>query len=238
MTGKRLFLAGLAAGALGGLLTRWLTTRRRRMPHLDISQRVLAGTRGGVRGAIVAARVQARYDELLARRPHFQQRALRRHLELSILPGLALYETLRTENDDREAVMSEVDRHLAAWVENSAQRRQARFLERLPDPYAILRIANRTVLNTNYPRQGWTVEWLEDSDRCVAFDIHECFYFNVLTAFGAPELTAHFCQGDDLLYGHLPGISWERARTLGRGDDRCDFRFCRAEASTAPAHPA
>ena len=56
---------------------------------------------------------------------------------------------------------------------------------------------------------------------------------NVLTACGAPELTAHLCAIDDLLYGDLPGISWERTKTLGRGDDRCDFRFCRVRADRA-----
>ena len=56
----------------------------------------------------------------------------------------------------------------------------------------------------------------------------------MLTAAGAPELTAHLCAIDDLLYGDLRGISWERTKTLGRGDDRCDFRFCRASAVVAP----
>ena len=37
---------------------------------------------------------------------------------------------------------------------------------------------------------------------------------------------------DDLLFGDLPGIAWERTKTLGRGDDRCDFRFRRVTASS------
>jgi hypothetical protein len=36
---------------------------------------------------------------------------------------------------------------------------------------------------------------------------------------------------DDLLFGDLPGISWERTQTLARGDDRCNFRFCRSNPS-------
>jgi SAM-dependent methyltransferase len=238
MTEKRLFLAGLAAGALGGILVGRLKTRPRWMPHLDTSQRALAETRGEVQGAFLAARIQARYGELMAGRPRFRQAALRRHLESSILPGLALYQALREEIDDQEAVIAEIDRHFSAWVEHSPQRKQVQLLARLPDPYAVLQTANRLVLKTNYPREGWTVEWLEDNDRCVAFDIRECFYLNVLTAYGAPELTAHFCQGDDLLYGNLPGISWQRTETLGRGDDRCNFRFCRADTPAAHARPA
>ena len=232
MTNKRVFLAGLTAGAIGGLLVgRQQATRPRRMPHLDISQRMLAETRNVVQAALLAARVQTRYDELYARRPRFHLPALRQHLETSILPGLALYQVLQEENDDREAVLAETDRIFTAWVEHSDKRKPIQILGYLPDPLAILRIANRLVLKTSFPPEGWRIEWVEDSDRCIAYDISECFYLNVLTAYGAPELTAHYCKGDDLLYGNIPGISWGRTKTLGRGDDRCNFRFCRTNAS-------
>lgn len=231
MADKRAFLAGLVAGAVGGLVVgQSLAGRPCRMPHLVVSQRVLAETRGEVQAALLAVRVQARFDELYARRPRFHLPALRHHLEASILPGLALYQTLREENDDQEAVMAEIDRLFAAWVEHSDQRKLVQIMEHLPDPLTILRIANRLVLKASFPPEGWRIEWVEDSDRCIAYDIHECFYLNVLTAYGAPELTAHFCRGDDLLYGNLPGIAWERTKTLGRGDNRCDFRFCRTGA--------
>ncbi len=231
MKDKRGFLAGLAVGAIGGFLGGRQTTVARRMPRLDISRRALAETRGEVQAALLASRVQFRYDELYAHRPHFDQPALRRHLESSILPGLALYQTLREENDNQEAVMAEIDRLFAAWVNHSSQRQQIRLLERLPDPYPLLRLGNRLALKMNFPPEGWRIQWIEDSDACVAYDIRECFYLNVLTAYGAPELTAHFCRGDDQLYGNLHGISWERTRTLGQGDDRCNFRFTRANAS-------
>jgi hypothetical protein len=231
MTNKRVFLAGLTASAIGGLLVGRLAARPRRMPHLDISQQVLAETRSNVQAALLAAQVQTRYDELYVRRPHFHLPALRQHLEASILPGLALYQTLRGENDDREAVLAEMDRIFTAWVEHSDQRKLMRILGYLPDPFAILRIANRLVLNTSFPPEGWRIEWVEDSDRCIAYDISECFYLNVLTAYGAPELTAHCCRGDDLLYGNIPSVSWGRTKTLGRGDDRCNFRFCRTNVS-------
>ncbi|MGE5138987.1 MAG: L-2-amino-thiazoline-4-carboxylic acid hydrolase [Rudaea sp.] len=230
MKAKRVFLAGLAAGGIGGLLGARLESRQRRMPRLDIIQQALAQTRGKVQAAFLAARVQARYQDLYAHRPHFYQPALRRHLESSILPGLALYQALREGSEDQDAIMAEIDRVFAAWVDRSFQRRQVKLLERLPAPFSILRFGNRLALKMNFPAEGWNIEWIEDNDRCVAYDIHECFYLNVLTAYGAQELTAHFCRSDDLLYGNLPGISWERTKTLGRGDDRCNFRFSRADA--------
>lgn len=231
MKDRRLILAGLAAGAIGGFVGARLASRPRWMPRLDVSRRVLAETRGEVRAALLAARVQARYDELCAHRPHFKQRALSQHLESSILPGLALYQILKEENQDREAVLAEIDRIFAAWVEASGKPAQLRMAARMPDPFSILRIANRLVLKASFPPEGWRIEWVEDSDWCVAYDIHECFYLNVLTGYGAPELTSHFCRSDDLLYGNLPNISWGRTKTLGRGDDRCNFQFARSNGS-------
>ena len=237
MTDRRVFLAGLAAGAAGGLLVgRRLAARPQRMPHLEVSQRVLAETRGPIKAAMLAARAQARYDELYAGRPRFDLPVLRKHLA-NILAGLALYQTLCEENDDREAVMAEIDQVLAAWVEHSGQHKLMRIMGRLSDPFAMLRIGNRVVLKMSYPPEGWTVEWVEDSERCIAYDISECFYLNILTAYGAPELTAHFCRGDDVQFGNIPGVTWERTKTLGRGDDRCNFRFCNQACPEAGGGP-
>jgi hypothetical protein len=234
MTDKRGFPAGLAAGAIGGLLVgRRLATRPRRMPSLDVGQQVLAETQGEVKAALLAARVQARYDDLYAHRPRFHHPALRQHLEEGVLPGLALYQTLREENDDQEAVLAEIDRVLAVLVERSGRRKLVQIIGRLPDPFAILRIVNRWAMKRVYPPEGWRFEWVEDSDQCIAYDARECFYLNVLTAYGAPELLAHLCAIDDLLFGDLPGIFWGRTKTLGRGDDRCNFRFCRVVATDA-----
>ncbi|MBU1880359.1 MAG: L-2-amino-thiazoline-4-carboxylic acid hydrolase, partial [Chloroflexi bacterium] len=161
----------------------------------------------------------------------FRQPALRQHLEGGILPALALYQTLREEGDDQEAALAEIDQILAAMLERSGRRQLVQILGRLPDPFAVLRIANRWAIKHRYPPEGWRFEWVEDSDHRIAYDARECFYVNVLTAYGAPELTAHLCVIDDLLYGDLPGIAWERTKTLSRGDDRCDFRFRRVTAS-------
>jgi hypothetical protein len=55
-----------------------------------------------------------------------------------------------------------------------------------------------------------------------------CFCLSVLSSYGAEELTALYCQTDDPLYEVLPpAITWQRTRTLGRGDECCDFRWQR-----------
>jgi hypothetical protein len=70
--------------------------------------------------------------------------------------------------------------------------------------------------------------WIENSAELVAFDIHRCFYLDVLTAYDAPELTPLYCHLDDLLVENVsPYMRWARTQTLGRGGVCCDFRYRR-----------
>ena len=224
--GTILFGLGLVAGGLGGLVVGRRLAAPRQMPYLDVWQRALAEKRGTVEAAMLAARVQARYDALYAGRPRFTNRALRDHLEKNILPFLALYQTLCEESDDQKIVLAEVESLFSMAF--ARQRRLVLLLARLPDPFAVFRKAAHWVLQWSYPPEGWDMETVEDSDRCFAFNVHRCFYLDVLTAYGAPELTPLCCKMDDLVYEVLPpSITWERTKTLGRGDDCCDFRWRR-----------
>ena len=55
-------------------------------------------------------------------------------------------------------------------------------------------------------------------------DMLSCPYNSICRACGCPELTKLFCGSDDTAYGNMhKKLSWERTKTLGRGDDCCDF---------------
>jgi hypothetical protein len=207
--------------------------RQHGMPNLKTWQRALIEKHGEVQGAILAARAQARYEVLYNERPHFTHPALRWHLEQNILPGLALYQVLREENNERDAALAETGSLLAIGLTSRVLNNLMKMRKYLPLPFAIFRQILRVSLLA-YPQQGWDIEQVEDSERSFAFNIHRCFYLDVLTAYGAPELTAVFCQLDDLAYAALPpSIRWERTKTLGRGDSCCDFRWSRVEPAQA-----
>ena len=54
-------------------------------------------------------------------------------------------------------------------------------------------------------------------------DIISCPYYRYFGELGCPELTKISCACDDMVYGHLPNLKFERNSTLGRGGERCDF---------------
>jgi hypothetical protein len=224
-------LCGLAMGTAIGTsiaITQRMTGHHR-MPNLKTWRRALIAKHGEVQGAFLAARIQSRYEALYNERPTFTHPMLRWHLEQNLLPGLALYQVLSKESNDREAVLAETGSLLAIGSTPSTLNQLMSTLKHLPQTFSILRQILRISLLA-YPLQGWDIEQIEDSETSFAFNIHRCFYLDVLTAYGAPELTAMYCRLDDLAYAALsPSIRWERTKTLGRGDDCCDFRWSRVE---------
>lgn len=224
---------GLAIGTAIGtsiVLTQQIMMRNR-MPNLKVWQRALIEKHGEVQGALLAARTQARYQALYDERPHFTHPALRWHLEQNILPGLALYQVLSKESNDQGAVLAEVGSLLE--IGSRAVSRFVNVYTYLPLPFTIMQQMFKASLLA-FPRQGWDIEQVENSKTSFAFNVHRCFYLDVLTAYSAPELTSLYCRLDDLLYANWsPSIRWERTKTLGRGDDCCDFRYSRGESGKA-----
>ncbi|MFQ5421351.1 MAG: L-2-amino-thiazoline-4-carboxylic acid hydrolase, partial [Anaerolineae bacterium] len=219
---------------LGKLVAGWKLFKSRQTPHLSIWQRALAETWGQAKATALAAHVQTRYDKLYAIQPRATHRALNVHLKRGILPGLALYQVLQEETGDQDAALAEWDRLFRASVTQNSKSKLLRLLGRLPNPFPVFRWANCRTLQRQFPPAGWTIEWVEDNGRCIAYNIHDCFYRNVLTDYGTSELTAHFCQLDDVLFAALPpAITWERTQTLALGGDCCDFRWCNAPRQMA-----
>jgi hypothetical protein len=204
---------------------------RRRIPHFTLWQSLLREKHNEAEAAKLMQRVQARYDELFSRRSHHAHRALRMHLEKHILPGLALYQVLKEETADQETALSELDRLFAAPAASST-RKQLSLLYHLPAQFSIFRMVGRWQMRYNFPSEGWQLDQVADDEHHYGFDIQRCFYLDTLTAYGAPDLTEHFCRLDDLAMQSLPpSIHWSRTTTLGRGGKHCDFRWSRVAAN-------
>ena len=154
--------------------------------------------------------------------------ALQWHLIEGILPGLAFYQVLRANGESQESALAMVDRAFEQLFSNNVARMKK--LGKLAFIYPLLRIYIRTAMRP-YPPEGWTIDWLQNDGNAIRFDMRSCFYFDTLARYGAPELTASFCQVDDLTYGGMsPHIRWQRLVTIGRGGTHCDFCFMPVKA--------
>ncbi len=196
-----------------------------RMPHSSKWQQVLAKLYGASRAGVFVARAQAYYAGYCAQHSGEKNRAQRANLKANILPGLSIYRALLDENPDRERALAEVE---ALFKETffTARLRGIRWLNHwLPDPFFVVRPALKLLAREEY--LPGAQEIVEDSKDCFALNTYRCFILDTLTLHGAAELTALYCKTDDWLASAMPKVSWERTKTLGRGDDCCDFRWRR-----------
>lgn len=55
--------------------------------------------------------------------------------------------------------------------------------------------------------------------------MHKCLWHTACKENGCEELCRLFCDVDNITYGNLKKIGFSRTKTLGYGNDCCDFHF-------------
>jgi hypothetical protein len=198
------------------------------LPHRKTWHKSLSGMLDESQSTRLLEEAQGRFAELSALATQPAHRALREHLEGSILPGLALYTTLLHHGWQASTALGTVESLFA--VDLMKRRKPLEWLGRTPAYFHILRLLTPRLMARSFPAEGWKVEWLELSSSRVAFNMHSCYYLDTLSNHGAVELVAVFCRLDDIMYEDLsPYAKWERTKTLGYGDEYCKFCFRRQD---------
>jgi len=59
----------------------------------------------------------------------------------------------------------------------------------------------------------------------VRFDVTSCPYVRIMTELGCAEACPIVCRQDEYTYGNMHGVLFERSKTLGCGDEKCDFCY-------------
>ncbi len=146
----------------------------------------------------------------------------RKTLENTILPRIALYKALQS-NDSTKADAYEIVSCYMIDVVGSAKHRATERMERVPGFYKLysaifLHIMRRTDLQESNQKHGKDY-----------FDITitKCLWHSATAENGCPELCHAFCDVDDVTYSKLNKIGFSRTKTLGYGGDCCDFHFFR-----------
>ena len=143
------------------------------------------------------------------------------HTDSRILPSAAIYLSLKDVIGREKAyrVIEDAAVRICAGIEKKLQNMmklpgmQSLFV-RVWDPLTKKMFgAGNGFQNTFYPKKKGEYR----------MDVTACPYFRTFTELGCPELTRIFCENDERIYGHLPGLIFERTGTLGKGAERCDF---------------
>ena len=143
------------------------------------------------------------------------------HTDSRILPSAAIYLSLKDVIGREKAyrVIEDAAVRTCAGIEKKLQTMmklpgmQSLFV-RVWDPLTKKVFgAGNGFQNTFYPKKKGEYR----------MDVTACPYCRTFTELGCPELTRIFCENDERIYGHLPGLIFERSGTLGKGAERCDF---------------
>jgi hypothetical protein len=171
-------------------------------------------------------KINKRCRELSAKHNFPANAILKRHLIEGILPGLAFYQILRESGESQEKALTIIDQAFEQLFSDNQVKLNK--LGRLPFIYPILRLYIKPAMR-QYPPEGWNLEWIQNDNTAIRFNMKSCFYYDTLAKYGAPELTASFCKVDDFIYGNMtPDVKWQRSMTIGKGNEYCDFCFARS----------
>lgn len=137
----------------------------------------------------------------------------------TILPRVALYKTLANDcgtDGACEPMRKYMFEKVAAQKHSSMVK-----MESVPGFYFIY---SRIFLKFVRGSDLWESEQSSGKDR---FDVtmKKCLWHTACAENGCAELCRLFCDVDDVTYGGLSKLRFERKSTLGYGADCCDFHF-------------
>lgn len=143
-------------------------------------------------------------------------------LHRSILPCLAMYKALLNSGLARDAAYTRMQTYM---LDHSAARSHSMMakMELIPGFYTLYSSIFLRVVRTS---DLWESRQAREGDY---FDvtIRKCLWHTACAEYGCPELCRLFCDSDDVTYGGLKKLGFTRTKTLGHGDDCCDFHFFR-----------
>lgn len=138
-----------------------------------------------------------------------------------ILPAIAIYKTLREKTGSPAALRLFRSIFLQAGYMGAEQLR-----EKAKEPGFYEALVHRFAKNNRGEQGSFLFRPVEDSLCRVEYHVLRCPYCTYCAQYDCGELVPIFCECDDITFGNIhPNLIWCRTKTLGRGQELCDFRF-------------
>lgn len=164
------------------------------------------------------------YEKLCVDADYKNNDAIKFHLSMNLYPAMAYYKALRNMgyNEDETLIYVRKETVKAAEIKKADQAK----VVNMPCAYLMYRLFVKGVMKKNFPDAGWETEWVRCDGKEIHFNLKRCIYKDLCDQEGCPKLCSVYCENDDIAFsGLLPKIRFERASTLGKGAECCDFHF-------------
>lgn len=174
--------------------------------------------------ATVMTSAWGRYDVLCDENTD-EAKAVQRHTRSQIYPAIAVFEALIEVGVSREDAAQLILDFYTTRAQKPAK--VIRNFLKIPGVYKVVpKLFLAGVEKMFGPDAGFQAKHYEREKGCFRMDMLECPYRNICIKYGCPEIVPAFCASDDVTYGNMhPKLIWGRTKTLGRGDDCCDFKL-------------
>ncbi len=177
---------------------------------------------GDVRGDKIADAAQVRFEELCKENSD-HPKAMHPHTHAKIFPCISVIDAQIQDGIERAAALEfmfkfiEFRSYRAAKIVQKAMKLPL-IHKKMP------KLFGNMTKKTFGTRQRFDAVFYEISNSKMHFDMTKCPYYDNCVKYGYPEITTAFCRGDDIIYGNMhPKLVWGRTKTLGDGDDVCNF---------------
>ena len=175
---------------------------------------------GAERGEALWQKAEAEYQTLLPLAEH-ESKSRKKNLVNGIYPFAAVYRVLLSENMSREDAMecmfAIMKQHTLAGNRKNYER-----MGKLPFFFPLF----RKMFTIGLSGDSWQVEWISNDRKQFSYNIRKCLWHDACTELGCPELCRIFCRNDELNFTDVSKhLYFKRSKTLGEGQDCCDFRF-------------
>ena len=146
------------------------------------------------------------------------------HMETNMLPTIAIYRTFKKCDITSDKAFEHTDEVLQ--ILRLKRQRKNQSIGKLPFGYFLFKIFCKSIMNKQYPEQGWNIEWVTYNSNEIHFNMKSCIYFDITKNYNCLELCTLFCKNDEVMFeGYKPSIVFERNGTIARGQETCDFHF-------------
>lgn len=179
---------------------------------------------GEDRARVIIDKAWRRYAEIVAENKD-EPKAYYTHTRKRIYPAISMFDALISEGVSRDETIEFLIGYSAFRAETMAP--LVKRILKIPGLYKKVPRFFFNMTQKNFgPHMGFKSENQYVDETLMRFDMTVCPYNDKCTQYGCPEIVKGFCKGDDILYGEMhPKLSWERTKTLGCGDDVCDFKI-------------
>ncbi len=191
---------------------------------LSQAKKFLVETYGMGKGNMIANSSMKRFSELCDENKN-EPKAMHQHTRAKIYPCISILDAQVENGISREAAL-DFNFKFIEWRSYRGAKIIAKIMK-IPGLYKKTPVFFGNMTKKRFGvAQRFDAIFHEISPKEMRFDMTKCPYSDLCTKYGYPEITKAFCRGDDIVYGNIhPKLIWGRTKTIGDGDECCDFKI-------------